>query len=340
MKNIILAVAGLTLVFNCKDHKAPEYTSVEKIENNTSHPGKKLMETNCYVCHSPTASHDDRIAPPMIAVKKHYLKEGMTKEQFIGDMQEWIKNPTEENAKMFGAVKRFGLMPKQIFPKETIKQIADYMFDYDIEQPEWFEEHFNSEKGKHQGQGQGMGKGKGNGNGKMLHKQQVEVNFNTLPYAERGLNYALSTKAVLGKNLMTKLQKNGTIDALKFCNTKAYPLTDSMAVVHNAEIKRVTDKPRNLNNQANSTEKMYINTFKELTLNGEEIEPIVKEVGTKVQVYYPIITNTMCLQCHGKPNDMIKKETMNAIAQLYPNDEAIGYDINEVRGIWRISFEQ
>ena len=51
------------------------------------HPGKKLMETNCYVCHSPTASHEGRIGPPMIAVKKHYMNSDTSKKEFIASMQ-------------------------------------------------------------------------------------------------------------------------------------------------------------------------------------------------------------------------------------------------------------
>ena len=43
---------------------------------------------------------------------------------------------------MRGAVNRFGVMPKQLFPEETIKQIADYMFDNTLEKPKWFQEHF------------------------------------------------------------------------------------------------------------------------------------------------------------------------------------------------------
>jgi hypothetical protein len=61
------------------------------------------------------------------------LENGMTKEQFTNDIQNWINNPTKDTAKMHGAVKCFGVMPKQIFPEETIKQISEYMFDYDIE---------------------------------------------------------------------------------------------------------------------------------------------------------------------------------------------------------------
>ena len=70
-----------------------------------------------------------------------------------------------------------------------------------------------------------------------------------MPYAQRGLKYALTTKAVLGKNLMKTIQKKGTLEAVTFCNKQAYPLTDSMSLVHNAIIKRVTDQPRNPSNK-------------------------------------------------------------------------------------------
>tara|TARA_Y100000588_G_scaffold379255_1_gene461105 strand:- start:2523 stop:3437 length:915 start_codon:yes stop_codon:yes gene_type:complete len=299
-----------------------------------NHPGKKLMETNCYVCHSPTASHDDRIGPPMIAIKKHYIEDETSKEQFIEDIQAWIKNPNEADAKMRGAVRRFGVMPKQAFPEETIEKIADYMFDFDIDQPEWFEDHFNEEKGKHNGNGQGKGMGKGK------HQQQAQTNYEDLPYGERGLKYALTTKAVLGKNLMGTIQKKGTLEALEFCNVKAYPLTDSMAVVHNASIKRVSDKPRNQKNKANSEELEYIKTFKTLVASEKEISPIVKETEDDVHVYYPIVTNTMCLQCHGKPETNIKTNVLKTLTLLYPEDKAKGYSENQVRGIWNVSFKK
>jgi len=106
------------------------------------------METHCYVCHSPSASHKDRIGPPMIAIKRHYLNSNTTKEEFIESIQAWIKNPNKDDAKMPGAVRRFGVMPKQYFDEETITQIADYMYESNIEQPEWFEDHFNESHGK------------------------------------------------------------------------------------------------------------------------------------------------------------------------------------------------
>ncbi|WP_397363028.1 DUF3365 domain-containing protein [Olleya sp. R77988] len=334
MKKIIVLVILVAFFFSCNDSKKDNLSAFEKQMEANKHPGKKLMETNCYTCHSPSATQEDRIGPPMIAIKKHYIDSDTSKEDFVKSMQAWIKNPNAEDAKMFGAVKRFGVMPKQLFPEQTIAEIADYMFDFKIDQPEWFEDHFNEEKGNHKGQGMGKGKGQGK------HKQQAEVNFEDLPDAERGLKYALTTKAVLGKNLMGTIQKKGTLEALAFCNEKAYPLTDSMAVLHNATIKRVSDKPRNQNNQANDKELEYITAFKNDIKNNTEPKPIVNQLDNKVQVYYPITTNTMCLQCHGKPNEAIQKPTLDKLANLYPKDKAIGYDVNQVRGIWSITYDK
>lgn len=63
-------------------------------------------------------------------------------------MQAWIENPNESKSKMLGVVRKYGVMPKQYFPEETIAKIADYMFNFEIDQSNWFEVHFNKERGK------------------------------------------------------------------------------------------------------------------------------------------------------------------------------------------------
>ena len=74
--NLLILILSIFLIVSCNQTKKGDYAEFEKTSNeinNQEHPGKKLMETNCYVCHSPTASMEDRIGPPMIAVKKHYI---------------------------------------------------------------------------------------------------------------------------------------------------------------------------------------------------------------------------------------------------------------------------
>ncbi|REG87914.1 c-type heme family protein [Winogradskyella sediminis] len=332
MKNLIglLIVAISFISCNSNKKKSDPYQNVQHASKAINHVGKKLMETNCYTCHSPSASKTNRIGPPMVAIKKHYINSETSKEDFIASMQAWIKNPNEKDAKMPGAVRRYGVMPKQYFPENTIAQIAAYMYDYEIEQPNWFKKHFNEERGTSLQNGQQI---------KQVAPQSPS-NFEDLSYSERGLKYALATKAVLGKNLMGTIHKKGVLEALTFCNERAYPLTDSMSVVHKAMIKRVSDKPRNPSNKATSEELNYINTFKQVIANNEEPSPIVKESKDLVRVYYPITTNTMCLQCHGKPNETLNETTLNRINKLYPKDKAIGYNVNEVRGIWSITYHK
>ena len=246
-----------------------------------------------------------------------------TKEEFVKAISHFVENPSEENAKMYGAIKNFGVMPKQVFPENAVAQIADFMYDYQIEEPTWFKAHWESH---------------GNKNWTQPGKKVVVVEKQKT-FAEIGLEYALSTKKLLGKNLMGAIQKKGTLEALAFCNVQAMPLTDSMAVKYNASIKRVSDKNRNPKNKANAEELTYIQHFKNQIANKIEPKPIVLERGDKVQFYYPIPTNTMCLQCHGKSNE-IKPEVLKKIKVLYPNDIATGYSENEVRGIWSITFNK
>jgi hypothetical protein len=149
MKTIFLIVP-LTLLFSCNT-KNNNYKPISAEKDlamlNNQPEGKKLMETYCYACHNPDLPENAaRTAPPMIAIKMHYLKDGITKEAFISEMITFVENPTEDKVLLKGAFKRFGLMPKQVFPEGTIDKIASYMYDNQIEEPEWFQEHWKSKK--------------------------------------------------------------------------------------------------------------------------------------------------------------------------------------------------
>jgi len=174
-------------------------------------------------------------------------------------------------------------------------------------------------------------------------KEEIKIeesNINIDPsLAQIGLNIAFTTKAQLGKNLMGTMKEKGVIEALQFCNIKAIPLTDSMATVHQAIIKRVSDKTGNTNNKANEIELKNIEHFKSVLAKNEEIIPIVETNNDSVNFYYPIVTNAMCLQCHGNPEKDLNPDLLASINKLYPNDKALGYSENQVRGIWSIQFK-
>lgn len=319
MKKYIIATLGIAAFMACSNTTNNTEQLADNQEQEAVHEGEILLKKNCYVCHHPTRE-TGRIAPPMQYVKEHYIKEGTSEEEFTKAFISFIKHPTKESAKMPGAIANFGLMPQQAFPEETLKKIADYIYNNDIEGPGDFKEH----KKKH---------GKGN----QMHKGDEQKSEMTK--AERGLEYALSTKAVLGKNLMGKIQSEGTIGALEFCNIQAIPLTDSMSKVHHALISRVTDKPRNQDNLASEDELSTLSFFKFKASENAEQAPVIKEENGKTYFYFPIMTNSMCMQCHGKPGTDIENSTLAAIKAKYPEDKATGYGVNEVRGMWKVVFD-
>jgi cytochrome c553 len=117
--------------------------------------GLRLFQQNCYACHSViTKSHDEIIAPPMIAVKRRYLMKYTTKEAFVKAVVAYASDPKAENALMIGAVNKFKAMPKQAFKKEDLRKIAAYIYENKIETPVWFEDHF--QQNHKNGQGMGM----------------------------------------------------------------------------------------------------------------------------------------------------------------------------------------
>lgn len=164
---IILAAFALVSCSNTSKKQANEVVKNAVLGEELKVEGLELMQQKCYTCHSViTKSHDDIIAPPMIAVKKRYMMAFDTKQEFVEAFTNWALNPVEENALMFGAVQKFKVMPKQEFKKDEIEKIANYVYDNDIETPEWFGAHFDEEHPNGMGMGQGNGQGNGNGKGK------------------------------------------------------------------------------------------------------------------------------------------------------------------------------
>lgn len=310
-KTVITAFSvllGLLFLQSCGRNAEP-ITVEEESTKVDEQVALKLMSQTCFTCHNPDMEIDNRVAPPLFKIREHYLDDETTQDEFVKNITHFINNPTEENSIMPGAVRNFGLMPKMTFKDEDIKLIAAYLFENDVASDEWYArwEAFN---------------------------KQPKTDEEKLSFEDMGLKYAMGTKAILGKNLMNAIQTKGAEHAVDFCNIKAIPLTDSMSVEFGAKIKRVSDKPRNANNQANAEELSFIEELKVKIAKGEKLVPKVVEHDDKMLGYYAIETNKMCLQCHGLANADVQPSTLAKIKTKYPNDKALGYKENEIRGIW------
>lgn len=311
-------IMATLILTNCVQNTKKQTETTKAKDTQIYKDGLAILEQNCIACHTPhEKGMGNRIAPPLFAMKQHYLETSKKESEFVNNMTSFLLNPTIEHTKMPRAVQKFGIMPNLGMPKENYEAVATYLFRSELEKPDWFENHYQKEKAE-------------------LLKQEKAVNQD---YLKKGMNIALGTKAVLGKNLLTAIKTKGTDKAVNFCNERAIPLTDSMAIKLNAKIRRVSDKNRNINNLANKAELEYINLAKaDLKKNGKA-SPKLQEIDNKMVGYYPITTNNMCLQCHGDPKTNINKETLKTINLKYPEDNAIGYTANELRGIWVITMD-
>ena len=174
-------------------------------------------------------------------------------------------------------------------------------------------------------------------------KEKTEVNQSTAaevqtPAPTQALdeevlkNYAAEAQQLLGSQLKQKIAEGGAENALEFCNINAIPLTDSISKKYSVTIKRVSDKYRNPDNAANAAELAVITTYKAMLAEGKMPKGLLKDN----HYYAPIVTNAMCLQCHGTPGKELAEKTHQKIKSLYPDDKATGYGVDELRGIFSI----
>lgn len=140
---------------------------------------------------------------------------------------------------------------------------------------------------------------------------------------------------ILMKNVAEAIQEGGTKYAVDFCNLQAIPLTLETAEKHEVSIQRLSDKNRNPQNGIES--EMDQLAWKKIQ---EEAKPFVSKDAQGNNFYYKPINLAMptCLKCHGSTTD-IEQETREIIQLKYPNDQATGYVLNDLRGMWKIGFE-
>lgn len=159
-------------------------------------------------------------------------------------------------------------------------------------------------------------------------------------YLARGKEIAQATFAELSGELAAALETGGVAGAIRYCNLTAYPLVDSLSLVHQAVIRRTSLKVRNPADRPTPAE---AEVLKEYHQQQGELNPKVMVVdGETVAFFAPIRIQPLCLNCHGKvgENPGIDPADYAVIKEHYPADEATGYELDELRGMWSITFKR
>ena len=157
----------------------------------------------------------------------------------------------------------------------------------------------------------------------------------------RGKAIAAETFSVLSSNLQSALASGGVSNALPFCSLAASPLTASVATRHSVTLRRITHQPRQPAARASATEVAVLDGFRAaLTPGGPPPPPLATNlVAGQATFFAPIVINhPLCLNCHGEPGKDISATSLALIRQHYPQDEATGFRLGDLRGAWRIDF--
>lgn len=160
--------------------------------------------------------------------------------------------------------------------------------------------------------------------------------MNDAALLEKSRQVVMTFQKSLGSKLKAAMQSGGPVKAIDVCSTEAMPIAENISETYGAVVKRVTDKPRNPSNQANADE---------LTALQQLADKITKEQGPyelltsadhgHKRYYKAIKIQPLCLTCHG---DKVSSEVSAALAKHYPNDQATGYQLGELRGTFVIDW--
>jgi uncharacterized membrane protein len=139
---ILIAAFLLVCASGCSNaEKQPSTTEAQSTDYELAQnvTAKEHIETVCLVCHSPTQPPEGRIAPPLEIVKRNYLEQTGSREEFINTMVDFIIYPNAEQAKLHSDVEQYGIMDPVGFSEQDVRKIATYIYDNDLDKPDWLQ---------------------------------------------------------------------------------------------------------------------------------------------------------------------------------------------------------
>jgi len=156
-------------------------------------------------------------------------------------------------------------------------------------------------------------------------------------YIQTGKRITSFSFKALSKEVIDAINAGGVQHAVDFCHLNANPLIDSLSKAYNAKIQRISDQPRNPQNQPDALDLAIIDAYKKQITAGQELQAHLENTGSEIIFYSPIIIlNPLCLNCHGEPGSTAEQVNIDFIKTKYPEDKAVGYKLGDLRGVWKI----
>jgi hypothetical protein len=156
--------------------------------------------------------------------------------------------------------------------------------------------------------------------------------------AEEGREIANQFGAELRTALQAAMAEGGPLAAIRVCNEDAPRIARSAAEHSGAVVGRTSLKVRNPANEPDDHERAVLAVLAQelaASIEGPPPERIHLLEDGRVRYMSAIVTQPPCLACHG---ESLAAPVAEALAALYPDDEARGYRSGEMRGAFTITW--
>mgnify|MGYP001765506128 CR=1 FL=1 len=146
----------------------------------------------------------------------------------------------------------------------------------------------------------------------------------------RGVAAMASFRQTLSGMLTAVVNAEGPVKAIDVCRSQA-PRLAAAASTDGVTVGRATDRARN---SAHGLVGWRRDAFAELAAMPPDARANARVVRTlddgAVAIAQPLLINPPCLICHGTD---LSAEVKAALATHYPDDQATGYAVGDLRGI-------
>lgn len=134
--------------------------------------------------------------------------------------------------------------------------------------------------------------------------------------------------------VQSSMQAGGAEQAIQSCQLLA-PQLANQASSNGWEVARTSLKVRNPANQPDAWEQQVLEKFAQQAVQGVAVSELkyTEFVEGKFRYMQAIEIKQPCLACHGQ---QISPQIQEKLTQLYPNDQAIGYQLGELRGAFSL----
>ncbi len=147
---------------------------------------------------------------------------------------------------------------------------------------------------------------------------------------ERARQLAKAVGGGLKARLTDAMAESGPAGAVRVCAEEAQQIT-ARAIGEGEAAGRASTKLRNPENAGPG----WVRTW--LAAQGDQAAdaaPVAEVVDAEARVIVPIAVEGVCLTCHGAP-EAIAPEVTAVLTERYPEDEATGYEVGDLRGaLW------